>query len=175
MVSISVHARRNEEPVATLDAFEAALESGRSGFQAADYASQMSISLRRTGMRPLKVRGREIASSTSHQPGPSFWYELNIIGIDGGGVVLDIRLFHKREGASDVFKAIEAGSLEEAMDFLESYDPAHDFVPMLDLDDPNKAPIELAIEAASMRLTVIEARRQFRMLSGEVLYALHPA
>jgi hypothetical protein len=167
MVSVSVFARQPVEMHSSappeMNSFAAAT-SLRAGFE--------PIVLRRTGMRPFSVSARQLASAMSYQPGGApFWYELNLFETEDGGHLIDIRRFDKGEGSSDLFRVIEVFGIESVMETLESFDPACDIVPKINLEIA-RSTVELAIEAASLKLAMLESRRQFRELVGEILHAL---
>jgi hypothetical protein len=128
--------------------------------------------LRRTGLRPLAVQSREIASAMSFQPGGApFWYEVNLHQTASGTYLIDIRRFEKSETATDFFRVIEVVDMDAVIETLETFDPAGDIVPKMDLG-ASRATIELAIEAASLKLLMLESRRQFQELVGEILHGL---
>ena len=167
MVSVSVFARKPVESPAETDydamPFMAASQPG---------PSMYPMTLNRTGMRPMKVTGAEIVSATSHQTGTPFWYELNVVSTDDGRMLIDIRNYQKREGSVDRFKVIEAYGIEDVVSTLENYDPVSDMVTTLDLENESMSAVELTLQAAMLKLSMLEARRQFRELVGEVLHGL---
>lgn len=130
------------------------------------------VRLRRTGERPLVFRGEEICCATSYVAGPPFWYEINVFRTGNDTFVADIRMFTKSENEKDRFVSHHAETFDEALSWLESYDPAGDIRVDLPLDDPHMPIAELGLRAAAVRLKVAEARRQYRDLLGDMLYAL---
>ncbi|MGL4636215.1 MAG: hypothetical protein ACRCWF_09560 [Beijerinckiaceae bacterium] len=135
-------------------------------------ASGHSVSLRRTGERPLVFQGVEICSAMSYIPGAPLWYEINVYRTATESFVANVRMFTRSENDKDRFSACEADSFEEAIMWLEAYEPASDIRADLPLDDADVSVVELSIKAAAMRIRLSEARRQYRDLLGEVLFAV---
>jgi hypothetical protein len=134
-----------------------------------------SFTLRRTGERPLVFKGVEICSAMSYMPGTPLWYEINVYRTAADGFVANVRMFTKSDNDKDRFSAYEAASFDEAMFWLESYDPAEDIRADLPLDNSEVPVIELGLKAAAVRMRLAEAKRQYRDLLGEIFYALNDA
>jgi hypothetical protein len=130
------------------------------------------IQLKRTGMRPLRCMGREVAAASSFTNGPSFWYQLNLVLTAEGQMLIDLRCYQKDASLPDQFQVIETVGLEDAISWLESHDPAVDIVPRIDLMAPHLSPAELAIEAAALKMKIFEARRQYKEMVGEILHGI---
>jgi hypothetical protein len=167
MVSVSVFARKPVEmpyESASMDSVFADPPQHPEGYE--------PFVLRRTGMRPFAVIARELASATSYQPGGApFWYEVNLFSTVDGGHLIDIRRFDKTEGSSDLFRVIECYDLDSVIEALENFDPASDIVPKINLEI-ERSTVELAIAAATLKLSMLESRRQFRELVGDILHGL---
>jgi hypothetical protein len=166
MVSVSVFAKQQPDfpsafPMA--DAMPSAYNAAPAMFE---------MQLKRSGMRPVRCMGREVAAASSHSTGPSFWYQLNLIATDRGQMMIDLRCYHKDESTPDQFQVVETSGIDEAMAWLESFDPAGDIVPRIDLMASHLSPAELAIEAAALKLKIVEARRQFKEMVGEILHGI---
>ena len=130
------------------------------------------IRLRRTGKRPFTFDGVEVCSATSHSPGPSLWYEINLYRRANSALVCDVRFFSKVEEMKDRFHVFEADGLSDVIAVLDSYDPATDIGADLNLTDANVPTSEIALHAAVLRMRMDEARRQFSDLVGEILHQL---
>lgn len=130
------------------------------------------IKLRRTGQRPLVFEGTEICSATTHAPGPSLWYEINLYRKKSGQLVVDVRFFSKIEAMKDRFATFFADDLDEVAHVLETYEPAADVTADMPLDDDDVPTAQIAVQAAAVRLRMDEARRQFADLVGEILHQL---
>lgn len=128
--------------------------------------------LRRTGGRPVRFTGTELCSAMSYGPGAPFWYEINIFRAANQKFVVDVRHFTKTDGDKDRFTVWTVESFDDAISALEHYDPATDLRVDLPVDDESVPLAELGLHAASLRLRIGEARRQFRQLVGEILYEL---
>jgi hypothetical protein len=128
--------------------------------------------LRRTGERPLAFEGVEVCSAMSYSPGTPLWYEINVYRTTAESFVANVRMFTKSENDKDRFSAYEASSFDEALFWLENYDPAEDIRADLPLDSGDVPVVELGLKAAAMKMKLSEARRQYRDLLGEVFYAV---
>ncbi len=134
--------------------------------------ADQAITVRRSGTRPMTFAGVELCSAMSYEPGTPLWYEINIYRTSGRSFVAAVKMFSKSEDERDRFSACEADSLDEIAYWLESYEPAHDIRADIPVDHATMPVIELGIKAAAAGLKLAEARRQYRDLVGEVLYAL---
>jgi hypothetical protein len=134
-----------------------------------------TVMLRRTGERPLSFQGVEVCSAMSYMPGTPLWYEINVYRTAADSYVANVRMFTKSDNDKDRFSVYEASSFDEAMYWLESYNPAEDIRADLPLDNMDVPVIELGLKAAAVRMRLAEARRQYRDLLGEILFALDGA
>jgi hypothetical protein len=130
------------------------------------------VNLRRTGERPLSFQGVEICNAMSYTPGSPLWYEINVYRTVSESFVANVRMFSKSDNEKDRFSAYEASSFDEALFWLESYNPAEDIRADLPLDNTEISVVELGLKAAAIRIRLSEARRQYRDLLGEVFYAI---
>jgi hypothetical protein len=128
--------------------------------------------LRRTGKRDYAFVGYEICSSTSHGPGPSLWYEINLYRKPAGPYVVDVRFFSKMETMRDRFQVFDADSLDEIASVLEAYEPSFDIEPDINPEDADMPHAVFVLKAAMLRIRIDEARRQFRDLVGDILHQL---
>jgi len=128
--------------------------------------------LRRTGKRDYAFTGFEICSSTSHSPGPSLWYEINLFRKPAGPYVVDIRFFSKSESMRDRFNVFDADSLDEVASVLENYDPAFDIEPDVNPEETDLPQAAFVLKTAMLRIRMDEARRQYRDLVGDILHQL---
>jgi hypothetical protein len=142
------------------------------GYPIAALPSANLVTLRRTGERPLTFEGVEICSAMSYTSGTPLWYEINVYRTASESFVANVRMFTKSENDKDRFAAYEASSFDEALFWLESYNPAEDIRADLPLDSTEISVVELGLKAAAVRMRLSEARRQYRDLLGEVFYAI---
>lgn len=133
------------------------------------------ITLRRTGERSLVFNGVEVCNATSYMSGTPLWYEISVFSTASDTFVANVRMFTKSENEKDRFSGYEALSFDEAIFWLENYDASNDIRADLPLDDDHISVVELGLKAAAVRMRLAEARRQYRDLLGEVLYALEAA
>jgi hypothetical protein len=135
-------------------------------------APEQMFTLRRSGARPMNFVGAELCSAMSYEPGTPLWYEINVFRTAARSFVASVKMFSKSEDEKDRFSAYETESFDEALSWLEDYEPANDIRIDLPFDNPALPPLELGIKAASASLRLAEARRQYRDLVGEVFFAL---
>jgi hypothetical protein len=130
------------------------------------------FTLRRSGARPMNFVGSELCSAMSYEPGTPLWYEVALFRTAAQSYVANVKMFSKSEDEKDRFTAYEAESFDEALAWLESYEPANDIRIDLPFDRSDMPPVELGIRAAAASMRLAEARRQYRDLIGEVLFEL---
>jgi hypothetical protein len=128
--------------------------------------------LKRSGMRPLSFDGALMAEASSHTPGTRLWYEINLYRQDAGGYVAEVKLFRKEVEAKDVYRAEAFADVAALAQWLEAHDPANDAVVEGEIADADAPLAVAALSAVKMRQAIDEARREYRYLVGELLYAL---
>lgn len=128
--------------------------------------------LRRSGKRPLRLRAHLIAEATGWTTGSAAWHELTILRRTKGEHVVALKVFKKSPAETDVFHAEIFGSLDEAVTWLESYDPTSDLSTDIDLDDEEISPLEMTLKAVALRQRMIAIRRDYHALLGELLLQL---
>ena len=160
MAAVSVHARTSYDNVEDFGVVDQRLDAP--GLDA------QIMTLKRSGERPLRFRGYEICCASSHRSGPAFWYEINVFRAADDRFFADVRLYQKSDNAKERFTVFEAPSFDMAIDALRNYDPVRD-IPVGCFFDGDAAPVEIALEAARLRLQIEEARSQYKDLIGDVL------
>lgn len=148
---------------------------GGSGLGAASIGMPMTYRIARNGARPLHFKGSELAMAMSYTPELPYWYEVNLYRTSDAEFVVAIRLFHQSEEQTDTVEAWRFPSLEQALEVVETYDPAHDvkfFVPSEFGDTPAS---ELAARALDLQWRISAARRHYQGLVGELLSELDVA
>ncbi|MEM9726410.1 MAG: hypothetical protein AAF909_13250 [Pseudomonadota bacterium] len=130
------------------------------------------ITLRRSGQRALGFRGVVVANGMSFRVGTPFWYELNVFKTSASGYVADVRHFTKADGETDKFSVCVADTMEEVLDFFESYKPSHDVRAEFDLEDDSESASELAFKALALRLKIEEAKSQYESMVSEIFSQL---
>lgn len=136
------------------------------------FAPIPQVKLHRTGKRPYVFEGVEVCSATTHSPGPSLWYEINLYRKQAGSLVIDVRFFGKADDMKDRFRTFFADGLDEVAYTLETYDPAQDIDADVPVSDELVPVSVIALRAAVIRMRLDEARRQFADLTGEILHQL---
>ena len=160
MAAVSIHARTSYDNVEEFGAVDKHMD--QVGLDA------QVLTLKRSGERPLRFRGYEVCCASSHRSGPPFWYEINVFRTTEDRFFADVRLYQKSDAFKERFTVFEASSFEMAIDALRSYDPVCD-IPVAPFFDGDVAPVEIALQAARLRLMMEEARSQYRDLIGDVL------
>lgn len=140
--------------------------AGRSG-------NSQVFTLRKSGGRPISFSGRHLGMQNGYRLGTVLWHELNLYQTDDGRSVADIRVFSKAENSKDQFHVHVADSLDDALSFLENYDPRIDVVADFEIDDPTLTPAELMVHAAALKYRVAETVNQYRALLGAFLNDLN--
>lgn len=130
------------------------------------------FTVKRSGKKPLRFRGVQLAEATSWRLGSPLWHEIALYRRTRGDVVAAVTVFKKAAQERDVFRAESFGSLEEAALFLEGYDPTGDLTPGFDPDDPSLGAAQLALCAAGLRQRAEQTQRDYQALLGDLLYQL---
>lgn len=127
------------------------------------------FTLRKSGARPISFSGRHLGHHNGYRVGSPLWHELNLYQTDDGRFVADIRVFTKAQGSKDQFHVSVGDSLEEALQFFESYDARADVPAELALDDDALSPAELLVQAAGLKARVADAVSQYRAVLSTFL------
>jgi hypothetical protein len=130
------------------------------------------FTLRKSGSRPISFSGRHVGFASGYRAGTPLWHELNLYQTDDDHYVADIRVFSKAQGTRDQFHVQVAESVEEALLFFESYDPRSDVPADFDLADPDLAPAELMVHAATLKYRIAETSSHYRAVLGSFLHQL---
>jgi len=131
------------------------------------------ITLRQSGKSPYRFKGAIMATSTGYYCGSRLWYEINLYTKSSGGFVLDLRVFKKSDTDRDLFKVTQLDTVDEIAEYLEHYDPSADVKIPFDASDSDISTSDMAMHAVSLRQSVDEATRDFRALSGDLLFQLN--
>ncbi len=131
-----------------------------------------TVTLRRSGARPYRFQGTEICSAVGWAEKLSVWHEINLFQSTAGKVVIDIRVFRKSPTEKDLFRVEERDSIEDAISFLESYDPTQDVLVDIPLDDPGVSLAELSLNGIVLRQRIDHTRRQYDALLGDLLHEI---
>ncbi len=128
--------------------------------------------LKRTGTRPFRFHGRQIASGTGWNSSARSWYEINLYVSEGDSIVTELRLFNKSTSSTDLFRVNEHDDWDAAIDWLERYNPAHDLAVDMSIDDPQLSIAEVSLRGLHLRRMMAELKQQYQSTLGELLYAL---
>lgn len=161
-------------PMAAADddfAAEAFLESP-SATGAPGGMPMMEQCLRVTGQRPRRFMGRHVAMATGWNNAVERWYEINLYESDAGHIVCDVRLFNKSADNSDLYRVARAADWAGAVSWLEGYDPAHDLVCNVGVDDETLSAADVSLRGIMIRQAILELKTQYQSLVGNLLYEL---
>lgn len=132
----------------------------------------MPFRIARSGARPLKFAGSELAMAMSFTPELPYWYEINLYRTNASQFVLAIRLFHQSEEKRDTVEAWQFKSLDEALAAIEHYDAAADVEAVLPDTTGQHCAAEIAAQAFELRARIETQREHYRGLAGEILHEL---
>jgi hypothetical protein len=128
--------------------------------------------LKRTGARPFRFHGRQVAGGTGWNTTAHSWYEINLYVTEGDSVVTELRLFCKNVNGTDLFRVNEHEDWDMAIAWLERYNPANDLTVDLNIDDSTLSIAEVSLRGLQLRRAMAELKMQFQSTLGELLYAL---
>mgnify|MGYP001795348478 CR=1 FL=1 len=130
--------------------------------------SSECVVVKRTGKPPLRFYGDPLFTQTSYRSGPHLWYDVSLFHRPKGGFVVDVKCYKKDSGAADMFRGVQADTIGDVLDYLESYDAAAD----LDVDSlsgENSSEARLRLRELELRRAVLEAQRQFALAVTPIL------
>lgn len=133
---------------------------------------EMTYRIKRSGARPLKFAGSELAMAMSFTPACPYWYEINLYRTTDIEFVVAVRIFHQAEDVQDNVEAWKFATLEDALWQIESYDAAGDIVAPFPDDMDSATPADLAADAMELRARIKAARQHYHGLAGEILCEL---
>lgn len=131
-------------------------------------------SLRRTGKRPYAFNGKVLATVCGVTPALPYWYEINVYRTVIDTFVCDTRLFNKSPDLPDLFRVMEADTLDAAFDHLEAYDAAFDLGSVDELGRPGQSPADLALGIARLQMRADAIRAHYASVVADMLKALEP-
>lgn len=128
------------------------------------------ITLRVSGAKPVRTHGTMIAEASSWAPSTPAWHEVALYRTTDDECALSVRLLKKSAGETDIHHAEIFVSIEDALSWLEEFDPTADLAPDFDASDRSVSTTEIALRSAALRQQVDAVARQWRGLIGELLY-----
>jgi hypothetical protein len=135
-------------------------------------AEPKAYSLRVSGGKPLRLSAVCLAEGNSWCLGTPAWHEVQVLRGTDGDHAVGIKCFRKAPGEADTFHAEVFPNIEEAVAFLEGFDPTTDLRVDIDASDRSVSAAEIALKAAALRQRADEVVRQWRALVGEMLFRL---
>lgn len=130
------------------------------------------VTLRVSGAKPLHLRARLLAEGTSWTPGAPAWHEIALYQRAAGAFAIGLKTCHLAGGDSDLFHARLFPTLDEALAWLQDFDPTADLGADIDASDRRISTTDIALRAAALRQRADRVRLQYRSLIGELLYRL---
>ncbi|WP_040613109.1 hypothetical protein [Teichococcus cervicalis] len=89
-----------------------------------------------------------------------------------GCILLTLRLFRRGQKVEGGCEALAFADVEQAVRWLEAYDPLRDLQPAFDALDPSISPVELTLRSAALRHRTEKLLLDWRAMLGELLFAL---
>ncbi|WP_419897222.1 hypothetical protein [Roseomonas sp. USHLN139] len=89
-----------------------------------------------------------------------------------GGILLTLRLFRRGQPVSGGCEALAFANIEQAIRWLEAYDPLRDLQPAFDALDPSMSLVDLTLRTAALRHRTEKLLIDWRAMLGELLFAL---
>lgn len=134
--------------------------------------SGMAYAIKRSGGRPLRFEGSELAMAMSYTSSIPYWYEINLYRTKDQKFVTAVRLFHQASDKQDTVRAWESASIDEAIDKMTRYDAGYDVPVELDFDGHGMPPSEMAAKAMQLQARISDMRHHYKSLVGEFLHEL---
>lgn len=145
---------------------------GAGGVAPSNIGQPNGYRISRSGARPLKFNGSELAMAMSFTPEIPYWYEINLYRTTESDFVAAVRLFHQSEDKLDTVEAWRCKSLDEALTSLEHYDAANDVEVTLIAPGKDMAASEVAAASLELHARIHAQRQHYRGLVGEILHEL---
>jgi hypothetical protein len=136
-----------------------------------------TVTLRVSGSRPLRLRGRLLAEASSWSAGTPAWHEVALYQRESGDMVVALRTCSQPggsqpDGESDACHARPFASLADAASWLGGFNPTADLPTDLDASDRRLSGVEIALRAAALRQRADRVERQYKAMIGELLFCL---
>jgi hypothetical protein len=84
------------------------------------------VTLRRSGMRPLRFFGWQLVEASGEPGAAPLWYDINIPETRAGAVLIKFLAYREAMGEPDLSRVEILASLAEAATWLDVYAPATD-------------------------------------------------
>ncbi len=146
--------------------------SQRPGPAALEWPEPTEIVLRVSGAKPLRMRAQTLAEGTSWCYGTPAWHEVTLYQRDTGEFPVAVKTFKKASSEPDVFQAEQFATLDEAILWLETFDPTGELSTDIDVSDRRTSTVDITLKAAALRQRADQVARQYRSLIGEMLFQL---
>jgi hypothetical protein len=137
----------------------------------AEYADGV-VTLRMSGGKPMRMRAELLAECSSWSAGAPAWQELALYRRDSDDFAVGLRTCRGPAGESDVFHARVFRDLEEALAWLQAFDPTADLGVDIDASDRRISTTDIALRAAALRQRADRVSLQYRAMVGELLYRM---
>ncbi|MEM0935245.1 MAG: hypothetical protein AAF646_05560 [Pseudomonadota bacterium] len=131
--------------------------------------------LRRLGARPLAFAGIELGMAMSYTSALPYWFEINLYRASDGTFPVSIKQFYQSSEEKDLARAWVAPTLDEALEIVENFDPAHDVPVSLSLLGSDMSAAEMEAAAFDLQAQVEHARTHYKTLVGEFFHGMDGA
>lgn len=136
-----------------------------------------TVTLRVSGGKPMHLRAELLAEGTSWTVGAPAWHEVALYQRGSGDCAMSLKVCRgpggdAPGGDSDLFYARIFPALDEALGWLQDFDPTADLGADIDASDRRISTTDIALRAAALRQRTDRVRLQYRALIGELLYRL---
>jgi hypothetical protein len=136
------------------------------------HASFDQVTLRVSGGKPIRLRAELLAEATSRTPGATLWQELLLYHSDADEYAVGLTTCRSLAGSNDVFHARVFAQLEQALAWLQDFDPTADLGVELDVSDRRISTTDIALRAAALRQRADRVELQYSTMIGELMFRL---
>jgi hypothetical protein len=157
-----------------------AATSGAPGSLASVAPEDGGVTLRVSGGKPLHLCAELVAEGTSWTAGAPAWHEVALYQRVAGGAgtaaagewAVALRVCRSTTGAGDLFHARLFPALDDALAWLQEFDPTAGLAADIDASDRRVSTTDIALRAAALRQRADRVDLQYRAMIGELLYRL---
>lgn len=131
-----------------------------------------SVTLRAGNGRALRMRAVLLAEASNATSRLRDWHEVSLWRRQDGEIVLALRTHLRGGPEAERCRVLPFPDLEQAMRWLEEFDPLQDLQAVFDAFDPQLIPFEATLRAAALRQRAERLQHDWRALAGGLLFEL---
>ncbi len=131
-----------------------------------------TVTLRVSGGKPMHLRAQLLAEGSNWTQGDVMWQEVAVYELTAGDFAVSLNIHGGLGGDSGAFHARLFTTLDDAMAWLQDFDPAADLGADIDASDRRISATDIALRACALRQRADRMKLQYRGLIGELLYRL---